>query len=156
MIRAAAGGAILFLAGLAAAHFFFPPAVAPPGDAAQLAQLNQRLDTLQRSLDALAPSRTQQSPSSAAAVGHVAQLAAPIEPNSIVDAAADARGEALRAGNAIVDRALQSARWTIDDVARLSTATATLSGQDRAEIQARLSAAINQDRLQVDPGSMTF
>lgn len=156
MIRAAAGGAILFFAGIAAAQFMFSPSAVPPRDAAQLDTLNQRLDSLQRSVDALADLQSEPSALPAVTVGQVSPLPAPTDPNPDIDEALAARGEAIRAGNAIVDRALQNARWTIDDVARLSTATAALSGQDRAEIQQRLSAAINQDRLQVDPNAMAF
>jgi hypothetical protein len=155
MIGAAARGAILVLAGVAAAHFLFPQQTAASGDAAQLTQLSQRLDALQRSLDALAATRILQT--SAATTGQVVQPpAAPTKPETSIDTAGDARAEALRAGNAIVDRALQSARWTIDDVASLATATASLSGADRSEIRSRLSAAINQDKLQVEPRAMAF
>jgi len=155
MIRAAAGGATLVFAGLAAAHFFFSPTAAPPAYAAQLVQLNHRLDALQRSLDAMAIARTQPSPSRVA-TGDAVQPAASaaLKPNAGEDA--DARSEALRESNEIVDRALQATHWTIDDVAKLATATTSLRGQDRAEIQARLSAAVNQDRLRVDPEAMAF
>jgi hypothetical protein len=146
VFRAAAGGATIFLAGFAAAHFWMPSPEVHPVDAAPLSELTQRLDALQHSVDALAVSK---------AVPAVDAGKLP-EPPIGRDAPDDARIDALNAGNAVVDRALQAARWTREDVARLSAATASLSGEDRAKIQARLSAAINQDSLEVDANAVTF
>ena len=144
-----AAGATIFLAGFAAAHFWLPPPAAAPAVPASLTALTQRLDALQRSVDALAVAR-------AAATGPAIKPAALIEPAADRDVPDEARTEALSAGNAVVDRALQAARWTSEDVARLAAATASLSGEERAGIQARVSAAINQNRLEVEANAVTF
>jgi len=58
-----------------------------------------------------------------------------------------AHEEALRAGNAIVDRAIAAGLWNPTDFATLGAATKDLSGEERAQIMARLSAAINADQV---------
>lgn len=78
--------------------------------------------------------------------------------NSTKDAAkADAtsadptvREEALREGNAIVDRALANGVVTPADFNALGIATMQLSGEERTQMMARLAAAINADRVQFD------
>ena len=61
-----------------------------------------------------------------------------------------AREEDLRAGNEIVDQAIAAGVWSPSDFAALGGATRDLSGEERAQIMARLSAAINADRVRFD------
>jgi hypothetical protein len=61
-----------------------------------------------------------------------------------------AREEGLRAGNEMVDQAIAAGVWNPSDFAALGAATRELSGEERAQIMARLSAAINADRVRFD------
>src|SRR5882724_8543006 len=61
-----------------------------------------------------------------------------------------AREEGLRAGNEMVDQAIAAGGWSPSDFAALGAATRELSGEERAQIMARLSAAINADRVRFD------
>ena len=70
---------------------------------------------------------------------------ADIDPQKLAE-----RTERIHAGNAIVDRAIQTGRWGLADVASFGSATSGLSGEESAAIMARLSAAINADQVQLD------
>jgi outer membrane murein-binding lipoprotein Lpp len=70
-------------------------------------------------------------------------------------AGADARkiaehSERIQAGNAAVDHAIQAGRWGPAEIAAFGSATSGLSGEERADIMVRLSAAINADQVQLD------
>jgi hypothetical protein len=60
------------------------------------------------------------------------------------------RVEGLRAGNAIVDQAIADGLSSVSDFAALGAATRELSGEERAQIMARLAVAINADRVRLD------
>ena len=70
---------------------------------------------------------------------------ADIDPQKLAE-----RTERIHAGNAIVDRAIQTGRWSLADVASFGSATSGLNGEESAAIMARLSAAINADQVQLD------
>lgn len=61
-----------------------------------------------------------------------------------------AHEEALREGNAIVDRAIADGVVSPADFDALGIATLELSGEQRTRMMARLAAAINADRVQFD------
>jgi len=88
-----------------------------------------------------------QTPMSAGAVSasHEASAAASATPEKRA-----AREEGLRAGNEMVDQAIAAGVWSPSDFAALGAATRELSGEERAQIMARLSAAINADRVRFD------
>jgi hypothetical protein len=56
----------------------------------------------------------------------------------------------LQAGNDIVDRAIQSGQWSSADMGTLLAATNGLSTNERGDIVARLSAAINAGQIHPD------
>ena len=58
--------------------------------------------------------------------------------------------EALREGNAIVDRAIANGVVSPADFNALGIATMQLSGEQRTQMMAQLAAAINADRVQFD------
>jgi hypothetical protein len=62
----------------------------------------------------------------------------------------------LRTGTEIVDRALAAARWSDEDRDALNVATVTLPGERRAELMARVAAAINRDQLRVETTRAPF
>ena len=55
----------------------------------------------------------------------------------------------IAAGRDIVDRAIESGKWTHKDVAAFGAATAGLDMPDRLAIHQRLIVAINEDRVQL-------
>jgi hypothetical protein len=61
-----------------------------------------------------------------------------------------ARDEALHEGNAIVDRAIANGFVRGSDFDAFGTATRELGGEERAQIMARLAAALNAERVQVE------
>jgi hypothetical protein len=62
-----------------------------------------------------------------------------------------AHEKALREGNAIVDRAIAAGHWDLAQFTAFGTATQALSAHDRADMLARVSAAINNGQVHFDP-----
>ena len=58
--------------------------------------------------------------------------------------------EQTRAGNAVVDRAIQSGHWSSDDMAEFGAATNALDAEIRVQMLARISAAMNADQVKFD------
>lgn len=58
--------------------------------------------------------------------------------------------EALREGNAIVDRAIANGVTSPADFTALANATRELSSEQRTQMMSRLAVAINTDRVQFD------
>jgi hypothetical protein len=125
------------------------PAVTP--EQVRHEQLLERIDKLERLVAATAAMR----PASFEVRAIAPAEGLPTEPAADPQSSEN-RDSALRDGNAVVERALQAARWSQQDAIELHVTTAALSGQERAEIYARLSAAINSDRLQVDAAAFGF
>jgi diketogulonate reductase-like aldo/keto reductase len=74
-----------------------------------------------------------------------------------VEAQLEAQREAaIRAGIEVIDRAIDTGRFTRENAVALGIATAELGGVDRAEVYARLSKAINDGRIRPDRDAMTF
>lgn len=147
MARIAVGIALAFLGTLAAVLLHDRPSQPPPAVAAGQQEMIQRLDRLERAIIQLG-AQAQPEPTSGPAV----EVLSPPLPTP----QDDARESAIRTGNEIVDRAVGAARWTADDAAELAAATALLEGTARAELLARVSAAINADRLEVDVAALRF
>lgn len=57
---------------------------------------------------------------------------------------------AVQAGNAIVDRAIQSGQWRSIDYAMFNAATYMLSGEEQADIMARVSGAITRGEVRFE------
>jgi hypothetical protein len=146
MARIAVSISLAFLGTLAAVLLYERQAPAPMPVAGQT-QMIERLDRLERAIIQLG-ARAQPEPASAPA----AEILTPPLPTP----QDEARQSAIRTGNEIVDRAVGAARWTIDDATDLAAATVALDGTTRAELLARVSAAINADQVQVDPAALQF
>jgi hypothetical protein len=157
MTRIAAVAALAMSLTIGAVLYFRAPGNPPAAlEQARLEQLSRLIDRLERVLAANTDIRSGADSSSASPVGGCVSIRPPAEVLT-TPAASEAlanRDAASRAGNAVVERALQSARWTRQDAIELNVATAALSGSEQAEIHARLAAAINDDRLQVDPAAL--
>jgi hypothetical protein len=120
---------------------------------AQQEELVRHLQQIEQTLSALGRSTI-------VAANPQTSISAPAAPhdNSSKDAAkADATSadrtvheEALREGNAIVERAIANGVVSPADFNALGIATMQLSGEQRIQMMARLAAAINADRVQFD------
>jgi len=115
------------------------------------AEIVARLDRLEKSIAQLAATRAGGPPATDSTA-----LAAPAASGRAVDdkRVMEARDTAIRDGNDIVDRALGVGQWTADDMRALAESTETLDGEAAAAIHARVAAAINSDRLKVDPSAL--
>jgi hypothetical protein len=147
MARIAVGITFAFLGTLAAILLYQRRTPAPTPVVAGQQEVIERLDRLERAIIQLG-ARAKPEP----ATGPAAEVITPPLPRP----QDDARQSAIRTGNEIVDRAIGAASWTSDDAAELAAATASLDGGARAELFARVSAAINADRLQVDAAALRF
>jgi hypothetical protein len=143
MSRIVAAAILVSSMTVASALYFRAPDEAPALEQARQDQLLERMDRLEHMV-AAAAARSVTGASATAVL--VEKPVAQEEPEAAV-----IRDNALRAGNAVVERALQGARWSRQDKIELNLATATLNGPERSEIYARISAAVNEDRLQIDP-----
>ena len=125
---------------------------APIAGTAGEAEIIERLDRLEKSIARLAAARAD-APS---ATGSVIPAATAADARVVVadERVAATRASAIRDGNAIVDRALGLGQWTADDVRALTESTGTLDGEAAAAIHARVAAAINSDRLKVEPSAL--
>ncbi len=113
----------------------------------RLARLEQMLATTSAT-DAIPTAVPEGSPSASASARERSPkdvARADIDPQKLAE-----RTEHIHAGNAIVDRAIQTGRWSLADVASFGSATSGLNGEESAAIMARLSAAINADQVQLD------
>ncbi len=116
------------------------------------AEIIARLDRVEKSIARLAVARA-----GAPSATDSATLAAPTASGRADlggERVAAARATAIRDSNDIVDRALGVGQWTADDVRALAESTGTLDGESAAAIHARVAAAINSDRLKVDPSAL--
>lgn len=129
-----------------------PPEASAP--AAQHAELVQRIDRLELAVSKLAQTRTAAPSISTPASASAASLEPPARPIDVP--AGRAPESALRDSHAIVDRAIDAARWTAADARELAAASAALSGDERTAVYAKLTMAINQDRVKVDRDAMSF
>jgi hypothetical protein len=147
MARIAVGITFAFLGTLAAILLSQRQTPAPPPVAGAEREMIERLDRLERAIIQLG---AQAKPE--AATGPAPEVITPPLPRP----QDDARQSAIRTGNEIVDRAIGAASWTFDDAAELAAATASLDGGARAELFARVSAAINADQVKVDVSELRF
>jgi hypothetical protein len=147
MARIAVGITFAFLAMLAAVLLYERRVPEGPPVAAGQQEMIERLDRLERAIIQLG---AQAQPE--VATGPAVEVITPPLPRP----QDDARESAIRTGNEIVDRAIGAARWTSDDAAELAAATASLDGGARAELFARVSAAINADQVAVDVFALRF
>jgi len=116
------------------------------------AEIIARLDRIEKSIAQPAATRI-----SARSAMDSASLTAPAGSGRIElegERVAATRASAIRDGNDIVDRALGVGQWTADDVRALAESTETLDGEAAAAIHARVAAAINSDRLKVEPSAL--
>ncbi len=146
MARIAVSITLAFLGTLAAVLLYERQAPAPVPVAGQQ-EMFERLDRLERAIIQIG-ARAQPEP----VTGPAIEILTPPLPTP----QDDARQSAIRTGNEIVDRAVGAARWTIEDATGLAAATVSLDGMTRAELFARVSAAINADQLQVDAAALRF
>lgn len=147
MARIAVGITFAFLGTLAAILLYERQAPAPPPAVAGQQEMIDRLDRLERAIIQLGA----QAKPEVTTAPPVEVITPPLpRPQD------DARQSAIRAGNEVVDRAVGAARWTFDDAAELAAATASLDGGARADLFARVSAAINADQLKVDVTALRF
>jgi hypothetical protein len=147
MARIAVSISLAFLGTLAAVLLYERQAPAPAPIVAGQQEMIDRLDRLERAIIQLG-ARAQPEPATGPAV-EVLTPPLPTPQN-------DARQSSIRTGNEVVDRAVGAARWTVDDATELAAVTASLDGITRAELFARVSAAINAGQLQVDASSRSF
>jgi hypothetical protein len=147
MARIAVGITFAFLAMLAAVLLYERRAPEAPPLAGGQQEMIERLDRLERAIIQLG---AQAKPE--VATGPAIEVITPPLPRP----QDDARESAIRTGNEVVDRAVGAARWTFDDAAELAAATASLDGGARAELFARVSAAINADQLKVEVNALRF
>jgi hypothetical protein len=147
MARIAVGITLAFLGTLAAILLHERQMPAPTPVVAGQQEMIERLDRLERAIIQLGAHAKPEPPA-----GRAPEVITPPLPRP----QDDARQSAIRAGNEIVDRAIGAASWTFDDAAELASATATLDGGARAELFARVSAAINADQLKVDVAALRF
>jgi hypothetical protein len=147
MARIAVGISLAFLGALAAVLLYEHHAAAPAPIVAGQQEVIDRLDRLERAIIQLG-AQAQPEPATGPAV-EVLTPPLPTPQN-------DARQSSIRTGNEVVDRAVGAARWTVDDAAELAAVTASLDGLTRADLFARVSAAINAGQLQVDAATRSF
>ena len=146
MARIAVSIAFAFL-GTLAAVLLYERQTAPEPVAGGQQDMVERLDRLERAIIQLG-AQSQPEP----ATGPAVEVLTPPLPTP----QDDARQSAIRAGNGIVDRAVGAARWTVDDATELAATSVSLDGQARADLFARVSAAINAGELQVDARALGF
>jgi hypothetical protein len=118
---------------------------------AERQQIMQRFARLEQMYADAASSGERSRPAQpgATAVSSNVQIPETRDPKVTAENAA-ARAEAIQHANALVDSAIQSGQWSRADVIAFNTATYRLSGEEQAEIMARLAVAINADQVQVD------
>jgi hypothetical protein len=145
MARIAVGITFAFLGTLAAILLYRRPAPAPTPVVAGQQEAIERLDRLEPAIIQLGARAKPELPT-----GRAPEVITPPLPRP----QDDARQSAIRTGNEIVDGAIGAASWTSDDAAEL--AAASLDGGARAEHFARVPAAINADRSQVDVATLRF
>lgn len=116
-------------------------------DSAHLAQIDERILRLERALSQLSGLvATVESKSIATSPERVSAAAA-----SVDTARFDARqAQAIASAESMVDRAVNSGQWTRAQASELNAAIADLDREEQGRILARISAAINEDRLQVE------
>ncbi|MBC8027523.1 MAG: hypothetical protein H7Y89_16140 [Steroidobacteraceae bacterium] len=147
MARIAVSITLAFLGTLAAVLLHERNQMPAPVPVAGQQEMFDRLDRLERAIIQIG-ARAQPEP----ATGPAVEILTPPLPTP----QDDARQSAIRTSNEIVDRAMGAARWTIEDASDLAAATVSLDGMSRAELFARVSAAINADQLQVDATALRF
>jgi hypothetical protein len=147
MARIAVGITLAFLGTLAAVLLHERQWQPPPAVAAGQQEMIERLDRLERAIIQLG-AQAEPEP----ATGPAVEVLTPPLPTP----QDEARASAIRTGNEIVDRAVGAARWTAGDAVELAAATVSLEGNARAELLARVSAAINADQLTVEAAALRF
>jgi hypothetical protein len=147
MARIAVSITLAFLGTLAAVLLYERQSQASTPVVAGQQEMIERLDRLERAIIQLG-AQAQPEPRT----GRAPEVLTPPLPTP----QDDARQSAIRTGNEIVDRAVGATRWTFDDAAELAAATASLDGSARADLLARVSAAINADQLKVDATALSF
>jgi hypothetical protein len=118
------------------------------------AEIVERLDRLERSIAQLAATRLGAAPATDSAALVTTAASGRPEPERERERVATAHAVTIRAGNEVVDRALSVGQWTAEDVRALAESTEALDGEAAAAIRARVAAAINSDRLKVDPAAL--
>lgn len=143
-----------FVAGLAfaagAVFLMRDPDVAsqlPAGDIAALTAEVRRLELTVSELSGHVRAQARSS-SPAAATADAPVMAQ--ESRSSKPAPTPEQVQAIATADALVDRGLQSGQWTRAQAAELHAVLAELDGAEGARIMARISAAINEDQLQVE------
>jgi hypothetical protein len=147
MARIAVSITLAFLGTLAAVLLYERQSETSAPVVAGQQEMIERLDRLERAIIQLG-AQAQPEPSTGPAV----EVLTPPLPRP----QDDARQSAIRTGNEIVDGAVGAARWTFDDANELAAVTASLDGGARAELLARVSAAINADQLKIDAAALSF
>lgn len=115
--------------------------------AGHLQQIEQALSALGQGSIVVAANPQQSIAADSASDGNSTADAAKADATSADSAA---REEALRDGNAIVDRAIANGVVSPADVTALADATRELTSDQRTQLLSRLAVAVNTDRVQFE------
>ena len=119
-------------------------------EAARIAELDAQIQRLDKAMSTLS-SLTIHAPSPAPSVTG-SRVALHTSPAASSDEAQrdSAQLQAIAEADALVDRGLESGHWSREQADDLTAALSGLDVREQGRIQARISAAINEGKLQID------
>ena len=122
------------------------------------AQIGQRLDAIERTLDELV--RRERGAEDSKVASDQRRTDAPLQPpgrpdaRDVTESATVASRAAAEKAAAIVDGAIGAGYWSRRNAQELLAASGQISAEDRLELYRKLSAAINDDRVKVEAGAL--
>jgi len=133
-----AGGAVLLLRDEAAPR---------PDDGAQVAELNAKIDRLERSMSQQSLQPRGQSPAVASIANGSAELAPAVVEEE--QARTEEQQRVIASADATVEQAIQAGQWSLEQSRDLDRMTVDLPAEERRRIHTRITAAINSDQIKV-------
>jgi hypothetical protein len=151
-MQASKGIAIGFVAGLVAAGgavlLLRDAGVSSAGESAQVADLNAKIDRLERSMAQLSSQSRSQSPAVPSNAAGSAEVASAVDPKE-ERARIEEQRRVIASADAKVEEAIQTGQWSLEQSRDLDRLTIDLPAEERRRIHTRITAAINSDQVKV-------
>jgi hypothetical protein len=136
------GGAVLLLR---------EPAAPLKDESARVGELGTKIERLERSVSLLSSNLRSLAENPAFRGDQVAAGAPNASAARTAEVPTVEQRRVIESADALVDQAIQLGQWTQGQQADLSALTAGLPVQEQGRIQARVSAAINNDQIRFEP-----
>jgi len=151
-MQASKGIAIGFVAGLVVAGgavLLLRDEVAPRAEeSVQVADLNAKIDRLERSVSQLSSQAQAQSPAVAAVSTTDTEIAPAVDARE-EQSRIEEQQRVIASADAKVEEALQTGQWSLEQSRDLDRLTVDLPAEERRRIHTRITAAINKDQIKL-------